>query len=466
MSPSWAVTNTIVDGQPSHVLWSEGVVTAVVPTATSIRRWSADQMVDADGGELIPGLHDHHVHLTALAAARCSVLVGPCEARSARDLVHRLESAASDRPDWIRAIGYHESVAGELDADVIDRLLPGLDRCVRIQHRSGQLWILNRAALKAARIAELDHPGVERDGTGQPTGRLYGLDRLLRDRVPREYPDIAGAARELAAYGITGVTDATPVHEEDELTLLSNACTAGLAIDVTITGGPDLPPDAAPYLRRGPVKLLHPDHETVDLDLLTDEIEDVHRRGRAVAIHCVTRAGLVVALAAFQSAGSVPGDRIEHGAVIPLELLGDIRALGLIVITQPNLVAERGDQYLAEVDPDDLADLWRCRSLLAAGIDVAFGTDHPFGNPDPWRAILAASRRVTPSGRVVGSSEQICRWCALQRFLGSADSPHRPRRVRTGERTDLCLLTGPLSTALDHPSPSNVRATFFHRPAM
>ena len=34
---------------------------------------SADVTVDADGGALLPGLHDHHLHLFALAAARTSV---------------------------------------------------------------------------------------------------------------------------------------------------------------------------------------------------------------------------------------------------------------------------------------------------------------------------------------------------------------------------------------------------------
>src|SRR5689334_18797989 len=34
-------------------------------------------VVEAGGGALLPGLHDHHIHLLALAAAERSVRVGP-----------------------------------------------------------------------------------------------------------------------------------------------------------------------------------------------------------------------------------------------------------------------------------------------------------------------------------------------------------------------------------------------------
>ena len=97
------------------------------------------------------------------------------------------------------------------------------------------------------------------------------------------------------------------------------------------------------------------------------------------------------------------GDRIEHGAVVPLELIGRLRDLGLTVVTQPGFVAERGDEYLADVDPADRPDLWRCGSLLAAGVAVGAGTDAPFGSADPWRAVAAAIDRRTEGGAMLGT---------------------------------------------------------------
>ncbi len=107
--------------------------------------------------------------------------------------------------------------------------------------------------------------------------------------------------------------------------------------------------------------------------------------------------------------GTVAGDRIEHGAVVPAELRAELARLGLTVVTQPNFVAERGDDYLAEVDPGDQPFLWPCRSLLAAGVAVAAGTDAPFGRPDPWRLVDAAVNRRSPSGAVIGADERLGR---------------------------------------------------------
>ena len=54
------------------------------------------------------------------------------------------------------------------------------------------------------------------------------------------------------------------------------------------------------------------------------------------------------------------------------------------MVTQPNFVAERGDQYLADVPAGEHHELWRLASLKDAGVPVALSTDMPFGDADPW----------------------------------------------------------------------------------
>ncbi|MET0325948.1 MAG: amidohydrolase family protein, partial [Ilumatobacteraceae bacterium] len=117
--------------------------------------------------------------------------------------------------------------------------------------------------------------------------------------------------------------------------------------------------------------------------------------------------------------------------------------------TQPSFVAARGDQYLTDVDPDDRPHLWRCGTLLDAGIGVSAGTDAPFGDASPWRAIAAARDRRTPSGVVLGPADRITAERALAMFLTPLDDPAGlPRRVQVGAPADLCLLTTPLPEAL------------------
>jgi predicted amidohydrolase YtcJ len=134
--------------------------------------------------------------------------------------------------------------------------------------------------------------------------------------------------------------------------------------------------------------------------------------------------------------------------------------LGVTVVTQPNFVRERGDRYLAEVDDGDRPDLWRCGTLIAAGVPVAAGTDAPFGRPDPWVAMAAAVERRTGQGADLGPAERIEPARALDLFLGPLEDPGgAPRRVGPGAAADLCVLDRPLAAALEDLAAVAVRVT-------
>jgi predicted amidohydrolase YtcJ len=444
----------LADGRRADVRLAGGRVTEVGATLAGQR---AELVVEAGGAALIPGLHDHHLHLLALAAARTSVRAGPPEVTDHEGLRRALRAAPGGPGTWIRAVGYHESVAGELDRHALDQLVA--DRPLRLQHRSGALWMLNSAGL--ARIGLDPGPdhvpaGVERDQSGRPTGRLYRLDGWLRDRLGTpEPPDLAGVGRALAQAGVTGLTDATATTGPGELALLQAATARGdLPQRLTVMGPVELgSPERGPVERSavaiGPVKVVLVDDDLPDPAVPAATVAAAHQLGRPVAFHCVTLAELVVALAALRSTGARPGDRIEHGGVVPAALVPDLATLGLTVVTQPSFVAERGDDYLAEVDPADLDALYPCASLVAAGIPVAASTDAPFGPADPWRAVAAAVARTTRSGRVLGPGERVGPRRALDLFLGPAADPGGPpRRLVPGAPADCCLLRGPLDAVL------------------
>src|SRR2546423_8848225 len=87
--------------------------------ADRLRPLPDEDVVDAAGAALLPGLHDHHIHLLAAAAARSSV---GCGTPSVTD-VDALRAALRAAPGqgWVRGIGYAESVAGPLDRHLLDR---------------------------------------------------------------------------------------------------------------------------------------------------------------------------------------------------------------------------------------------------------------------------------------------------------------------------------------------------------
>jgi predicted amidohydrolase YtcJ len=469
----------IVEGRLVDVRASDGTITSVGPR---LKARAGETIVEGRRGALVPGLHDHHIHLLALAAAERSVPVGPAVTPDATTFAGALASADRSlaRGAWLRAVGYHESVAGPLDRWRLDDIVR--DRPVRVQHRTGIEWVLNSRGVELTGL-DLEVPGpndaadwtgdipaitdpvvgVERDGQGRPTGRLRGLDRWLRDRLPLERPpDLAAVGERLSRLGVTGVTDATPIDRLEDLAPLAEAAATGVMPQRTVvTGGPSLAAAEMPSpLARGPVKLVVADHALPSLEGLVGWVRTAHEQDRPVAVHCVTRTALALTLAALDAAGAFIGDRIEHGSVVPPALRRLVASLGLVVVTQPNFVAERGDRYLAEVDADDQPHLYPCRSLLDAGIGVGGGTDAPFGDPDPWLAIRAAVERRTAGGAPLGLREAVSPERALALFLTPPDDPGgEVRRVRPGAPADLCLLDASLSQVLEEPSSDRVALT-------
>ena len=159
---------------------SAGVVDAIAPVIPSR---DGERVIDARRNAVLRGLHDHHLHLFAAAAARCSVVCGPPLVRDEDGLRHTLSNSPDGGDGWIRGVGFHESVCTALDRYWLDRACP--DRPVRIQHRSGMLWVLNSRALEQLGIAESETlpQGAERTSSGQLTGRFYALDAWLGARL-------------------------------------------------------------------------------------------------------------------------------------------------------------------------------------------------------------------------------------------------------------------------------------------
>lgn len=435
-----------------------------------------EDVLDARGGALLPGLCDHHLHLHAMAAAGRSAQCGPPQVTGPATLAAALADAPADGHGWVRGVGYSEEVAGLLDAGSIDRL--HAQRPVRVQHRSGALWIVNSAGARALGLAQGTHPGIERDSRSEPTGRLWRADDWLRSHLPpARPPDLAPVGARLARLGITHVTDATPDLDTVAIKAISAAMATGaLPQHVRLLGvpldwtAPAEGPANAPVPAAGPYKIVLADSGLPGLGALTERIRAAHAHGRAVAVHCVTREALILLVAAFElaagegaaagGAGAYPGDRIEHAALIPAEMIPRLRDLGVRVVTQPGFLACRGDEYLRDVPATDRADLYRLRSLTDARVACGLSSDAPYGPLDPWAVIAAAMCRRTPSGRVAGPVERLTADQALAGYLGPPDEPGgTPRTIRPGCPADLVILSEPRSGALSRPSAELVAAT-------
>jgi predicted amidohydrolase YtcJ len=415
----------------------------IVELAPGLTPEPGEELLDAAGGALLPGLHDHHLHLLSLAAALESVACGPPQVHSRAELAAALGTVPGE--GWIRGVGYHESVAGELDRRALDTLVG--ERPVRIQHRSGRLWMLSSAACR--------HLGLEAGD-----GRIFDADAELRARLKREDPpDLEPVGSLLASRGVTGVSDATAGNGPAEAAILADAAVRGvLPQRLRLMGGAELP--EGPGYVRGERKLVLHEAAPPDFAALVADVGAAHRAGRGVAFHCVTRAELVLALAALEPAGVERGDRIEHASVAPPELVKLLAERRVSVVTQPGFVHERGDAYLSDVEPAEMRWLYRGRGFLEAGVPLGGGSDAPFGEADPWIAMRAAVDRRSAGGDTLCSDEALSPEEALALFTSPPEAPGGPpRRIEVGAPADLCLLDRPWSRARRTLSRAAVRAT-------
>ncbi|WP_404480909.1 amidohydrolase family protein [Novosphingobium sp. BL-52-GroH] len=429
-----------------------------------------ERVIEARGGALLPGLHDHHIHLAALAARRSSVECGPPQVHDAEAFARVLRAPGTG---WLRAIGFHESVLGGAlpDAPALDRIVP--DRPLRVQHRTGRMWLLNTRGLDELLAIAAPPPGLEREG-GRYTGRLFDEDSWLQQTLGSLPPDFAETGAELARHGVTGVTDMSPrndpvmarhfarQHREGRLpqrpVLAGSLALAEAEAEAEMETGRETGARPGGW-RLGPLKLHLHEAALPDFDEALAFVRAGHAQGRALAVHCVTEVELVFTLALLDAAGTVAGDRIEHVSVASPDLVARMAELGLRACVQPHFVAERGDRYLADVEPRHHPDLYRLRTLQTAGLVMAGGSDAPYASADPWRAMAAAVRRTTPSGAVIGPDEALTPEAALALYLADPLDLARQRRVAVGEPADLCLLDRPWAAARDRLDGADVAIT-------
>ena len=153
-------------GEPIDVAIVEGVIAEV---GSNLQRRGAE--FDANGATVLPGLHDHHLHILATAARRDSIDLSAC--RDAREVHDAIGQAAATQPPgtWLRAVGYDERAAGLPDRAVLDGWAPA--HRLRLQDRTGALWVLSGSALDALESVDEWPAGAERDAAGNPTGRFW-----------------------------------------------------------------------------------------------------------------------------------------------------------------------------------------------------------------------------------------------------------------------------------------------------
>lgn len=390
------------------------------------------RVIDCQGQTLMPGFVDSHCHLLALASSLTGVNCGEETVPGIGDLQRIIRSQAKQTPpgEWIRGHGYD-------DLSFLEKRHPtrwDLDEAttqhpVRINHRSGHATVLNSRGLALAGVDQNTPDPVDgvihRDpNTGEPTGLLFEMAGFLRKRLgPRpDQPDqsIGALNQKLLECGITSVQDAGPHNELARWTVFRDLVDSGKLLSrmTMMAGAKHLEEFTANGMGCGfGDNRLRLGHAKIMLTLTTGELNPplpelkalvsrCHRRGFPVAIHAVEIEAVIAAATVLgderlildcENSAAI-GDRIEHCSECPSDVLSVVKASGATVVTQPGFIYWNGDRYLIRVEPELLPNLYAIDSLRDAGVPVAFSSDAPVIDPNPWHGIYSAVTGYTRLG--------------------------------------------------------------------
>ncbi|HUP15825.1 MAG TPA: amidohydrolase [Acidimicrobiia bacterium] len=191
------------------------VVAAGDRTAVAEQLGHSATGVDVAGRRVIPGLIDSHVHVLR-AGLNWNHMVRWDDITSLSDGLARIRTAAASQPSgsWIRVLGgWHPGRftegRGPTRSD-LDEAAGGHPAYVQLLYEEG---VLNTAGLECL-LADGDLPGVDRDDSGRPTGRISGPVAFGSVLAQFEQPSLADRAAstralldDFAALGVTGGMD-------------------------------------------------------------------------------------------------------------------------------------------------------------------------------------------------------------------------------------------------------------------
>ena len=459
-----------------------------------LARFDTGRTIDLGGHFVAPGFNDAHNHMQAYGATLNEVPLNGGAVHSVEELVAAIAERASSTPAgaWIVGAGYDHNKLAERrhpTCHELDRVSP--DNPVLLNHTSGHFATLNSAAMRLARIGEVDVPDggvVAVDAEGRPNGLLEEqAQQLVRSLVhPRSVAEMATnlglASDRYLSEGITscqeaGVGGILGTSEPVEVAAYQQARRANrLRVRVTMMASVDAlhgcahhADDNEPFsldlgmhtgfgddwLRYGATKIFA-DGSLMgctaamfeDFDgqpgnngyfqmpeaRLHELILAAHRSGWQVATHAIGDRAVASVLDAYESVLQQHPrpdhrHRIEHAGMTRAVDVARIARLGVIPVPQARFVSEIGDGMLRAIGPDRVGDCYRQRSFLDAGITLPGSSDRPVVNGAPLLGIHDLVNQRTASGAAFNPSEALTIEQAIHAYtVGSATASFDEQR--------------------------------------
>ena len=474
---------------------SDGIIVAVGSTENVEDLVGVDtRVISAQGGMLVPGFIDTHVHFLAGGTALASVQLR--DAATPEEFTQRIADYAQtiEPGEWILGGTWdHENWGGELPRrDWIDDVTP--DNPVWVQRLDGHMALANSLALRAAGVdadtPDVDGGVIERYEDGRPTGLLKDNAMLpVTDAGPPPSNDIQdrrikAAMDFVTSHGVTTVHDVGNLTSWSNLPIYQRLHERGELKTRIYSIAPlqhwEIVRDAVAsngrgddWLRIGGLKgmmdgslgshtaaFLEPFTDApgdrgfliIDLDDMRRWVTDADAAGLHVNVHAIGDRAIRDLLNVFLDAEEANGVRdrrfrIEHAQHPHPDDIERFAVQNVIASMQPYHAIDDGRWANRVIGAERAKTTYAFRSLIDAGAHVAFGSDWFVAPPTPLDGIYAAVTRRTldgahPDGWVPEQKITVEEALRAYTYEGAYASfeEHRKGRIKVGLLADLVLL--------------------------
>lgn len=498
-APAGADAVAVAGGRVAAVGRSDALAAAVGPTT---------RRVDLGGRTLLPGFNDAHVHIWKVGRLAVD-LVDLRGAASLSEVRQRLDGRASRlvAGEWLLGRGVNELLLAERrlpDRKQLDAWFG--QRPVLVTRACAHVAVANSTALRLAGV-DADTPDppageIDRDAQGEPTGVLRETAISLVERqTPAPTDDdyrrwvAAGIDRQLK----NGVTAATDPGVDDRLVEAYRAMDAGgelpgrysvmrlapegVAVDPQGLHGPTqgehLSIDTVKFFLDGGLSgataaisrpYRHAETQGVlrmTADELLERASSYAARGYSVAAHAIGDVAIDAGLNAYERLPKAAATRrrLEHFGLPSEEAMRRAADLGVLVATQPQFLPELGPNFAAYLPRDFPIVPYPFRSMIDAGLTVAFSSDGPVVVDDSPLAGVRAAVLRNAAGAVIGAEERITTERAIAAYTvgGAITSGDAPRlgSIEVGKLADFVVLNrNPIATPIEDFDSVCVDATY------
>ncbi|HQQ68389.1 MAG TPA: amidohydrolase, partial [Candidatus Cloacimonadota bacterium] len=435
------------------------------------------QVVNLQGRMLLPSFTDAHTHFVEYAKSRLLVnLLGCRSIAEIRSYLMEYKARLSWQAEWILGGGWNRNVLEEpqlLNRDLLDAIWP--DTPVALFSRDYHAKLCNSKALSIIGIDENfpDPAGgsIERDYQGRPTGVLYETATEIVDQFTIQPPDseivkaIKATVQDIYKWGLTGFhsmeyqSSAELLRKAQSEGCLFRTCWHPQASDLDSLiqcgahsyegderfkiGGIKLFGDGSLGSRTAAMfKPYTGDADNTGILRYSDEelystMKKAAEHGFAVTIHAIGDRCVSQVIETTLRLKQIPAfrglfHRIEHVQSIRPSDIPRLKESGLFASLQPVHIAN-DIPGIEHYWPHIREEVYAFRSMQAAGIPMAFGSDVPIETMNPFLGIYSAiSRRQNndPRHPVWQASECLSPETAIDAYTRGSAMASRSEHIR------------------------------------